>query len=365
MRRNSTTPAINSIYLTHQQQSSQIRKEIIQSYQQLKEKYPVLKHQDFWGLLLFLLSITLAAVNSYFWWTGAWPAWSMILINAFLFGILHELEHDLIHWMYFKTNKFIHHTMLLVIWILRPLTINPWIRRQLHYHHHKYSGTLHDVEERGVTNGEKWSLKRLLLTADLVIGGLFRVSSLFRDIKQEVENGNLKQDLSHKLKRYALTGLIPVTIIAHLLVYLLLANLLLGFLDTSFHTGIMLPAFLSDILDYCRPVIYIVLIPNILRQFCLHFITSNLHYMGDVEQGNVIEQTQVLNVWWTFPLQLFCFFFGWTHAIHHFVVNETFYVRHIARKKAHSVMRRYGIRFNDLGTFSRANRFNETPQSPA
>lgn len=360
---NPTAPALKSSHLTHQQQSSQIRKEIIHAYQQLKEKYPLLKHQDFWGMLIFLFSCSLVAFNSYLWWIGVFPAWAMILTNAFFFGILHELEHDLIHWMYFKTNKAIHHTMLFVIWILRPLTINPWIRRQLHYHHHKYSGTLHDVEERGVTNGEKWSLKRLLLTADLVVGGLFRVSSLFKDIKQEVKNGNLKPDQGHKLKQYALTGLIPVTIIAHLLVYLLLAGWSLEFVNRSFHTGIVLPEFLTHILAFCRPVIYIILIPNLLRQFCLHFITSNLHYMGDVEQGNVTEQTQVLNVWWTFPMQLFCFFFGWTHAIHHFVVNETFYVRHLARKKAHIVMRRYGIRFNDLGTFSRANRFHGKPHN--
>lgn len=248
--------------------------------------------------------------------------------------------------------------MLFVIWMLRPLTINPWIRRHLHYHHHKYSGTLHDVEERGVTNGEKWSLKRFLLTADLVIGGLFRVGGLFRDIKKEVASGRLRPDLSNKLKHYALTGLIPVTILAHLLVYLLLANVTLNLLDQQFNTGVVLPEILKTILIFCDPIIYIIIIPNVIRQFCLHFITSNLHYIGDVENGNVIEQTQVLNVWWTFPMQLFCFFFGWTHAIHHFVVNETFYVRHFARKKAHQVMRRYGVRFNDLGTFARANRFN-------
>ncbi|MFX8895378.1 fatty acid desaturase, partial [Acinetobacter baumannii] len=27
--------------------------------------------------------------------------------------------------------------------------------------------------------------------------------------------------------------------------------------------------------------------PNVLRTFCLHFVTSNMHYFGDVEDGNV------------------------------------------------------------------------------
>lgn len=248
--------------------------------------------------------------------------------------------------------------MLLTVWLLRPVTINPWIRRKLHYHHHKYSGTLHDVEERGVTNGEKWSVKRLLLTPDLVIGGLFRVHGLFRDIKREVQLGHLKLETAGKLRFYALTGLIPVTIIAHIVLYTFCINGLLLVIDNWLHTGWQLPDSIQQALGYCSPFIYIILLPNLIRQFCLHFITSNLHYIGDVENGNVIEQTQVLTVWWTLPFQVFCFFFGWTHAIHHFVVNETFYVRHLTRKKAHLAMKAYGVRFNDLGTFARANRYH-------
>jgi hypothetical protein len=41
----------------------------------------------------------------------------------------------------------------------------------------------------------------------------------------------------------------------------------------------------------------------------------------------VIQQTQVLNPWWMLPFQLFCFNFGSTHAIHHFVVRDPFYIR--------------------------------------
>ncbi|HRB93025.1 MAG TPA: hypothetical protein PLT17_06445 [Chitinophagales bacterium] len=91
--------------------------------------------------------------------------------------------------------------------------------------------------------------------------------------------------------------------------------------------------------------------------YCLHFITSNMHYYGDVEAGNIMQQTQVLNKWYFIPFQLFCFNFGSTHAIHHFVVNETFYIRQLTATKAHSVMREQGVRFNDLGTFTRANRY--------
>ena len=98
--------------------------------------------------------------------------------------------------------------------------------------------------------------------------------------------------------------------------------------------------------------------PNVLRTFCLHFVTSNMHYYGDVELGNVIQQTQVLTPWWMMPFQLFCFNFGSTHAIHHFVVKEPFYIRQMTAPVAHNVMRDMGVRFNDVGTFKRANRWN-------
>ncbi len=345
--------------MNHQQITSQIRREIVQSYKEIRQKYPILEHQNAIGLIIFLVAVGVSLLMGYLWLQGSISTWVLIGVNAFLFGILHELEHDLIHFMYFKNNKFLHNFMLAWIWLLRPLTLNPWFRRTLHFHHHRYSGTLHDVEERGVTNGEKWSLKRFLFTPDLVLGNLLRVNNLFSDIKKEVENGNLKFETAHRIKLVGVLGLIPLTILSHLVLYLFSINLIIEGLNTYTSFSYELPAVFRSILDWCNPIIYIVLLPNLLRQFSLHFITSNLHYFGDVEKGNVIEQTQILNVWWTYPFQVFCFFFGWTHAIHHFVVNETFYVRHITRKKAHEVMKANGVRFNDLGTFKRANRFHE------
>lgn len=345
--------------MTHKQRTSKIRKEISESYINLKLKYPFLENQNTIGLSIFLLAVSISITLGYLWYLNIVPTWLLITVNAFLFGVLHELEHDLIHFMYFKENALIHNFMLFVVWILRPLTLNPWFRRTLHFHHHRFSGTLHDIEERGVTNGEKWSLKRLIFTPDLVLGNLLRLNGLFSDIKREVKNGNLKSETAHKIKLYGFLGLIPLTIISHIILYIFTANLFVQVLNIFFSFEIVFPAFLNSVIEYTNPLIYIILLPNLLRQFSLHLITSNLHYFGDVEKGNVTEQTQILNVWWTFPLQIFCFFFGWTHAIHHFVVNETFYIRHIARKKAHEVMKANGIRFNDLGTFKRANRYHE------
>lgn len=344
--------------MTHQEKTSTIRKEINSVYVQLKKSYPIFNYQNTLGLLIFIGSIGAIAFTSYYWYKGDVATWLMIIINAFFMGILHELEHDLIHWLYFKGNKTIHNFMLLTVWLLRPLTVNPWIRRTLHLHHHKFSGTMHDVEERSVTNGEKWSLKRLLTTADVVLGGLMRLGTMFKDMDQEVKEGRLKIDISNKLKKIMFLSIIPITILAHVILYFFFVNIILDFFHRSFDTSFIFPEFIKDSLDWLNPVIYIILLPNLLRQFSLHFITSNMHYFGDVENGNVMEQTQVLTTWWTFPFQIFCFFFGWTHSIHHFVVNETFYVRHIGRKKAQNILRKYGVRFNDLGTFKRANRYH-------
>jgi hypothetical protein len=66
----------------------------------------------------------------------------------------------------------------------------------------------------------------------------------------------------------------------------------------------------------------------------------------------------VLNRWYLVPAQLFCVNFGSTHAIHHFVPNEPFYIRQLTARAAHRAMRDNGVRFNDLGTFRRANRYH-------
>lgn len=343
--------------LTDSQKTVLIRKEIAQSYKDFKTKYPIFKHQNAIGFTIFLVSIFCIFLSSYFYLKNQLSLIPMILINAFFMGILHELEHDLIHWMYFRKNKFMQDAMLFVIWLLRPLTINPWLRRELHFHHHKYSGSLHDVEERGVTNGEKWSLKRLIGTPDLILGSIFRAKKLIKDIKNEVRIGNLSKEQALRFKEINKISMLPFGLLSYLIWYIFISYWLVFFITNLLNYQFQMPPFIEHQMQWINPFVAIIIAPNIIRQFCLHFITSNMHYFGDVESGNVMQQTQFLTVWWTFPLQIFCFFFGWTHAIHHFVVNETFYVRHLTRKKAQKIMIEQGVRINDLGTFKRANRY--------
>ena len=45
------------------------------------------------------------------------------------------------------------------------------------------------------------------------------------------------------------------------------------------------------------------------------------------------------------------------------MVKEPFYIRQLTVPFAHRVMRKMGVRFNDFGTFSRANRWTRRGQA--
>jgi hypothetical protein len=242
--------------------------------------------------------------------------------------------------------------MLFTVWFFRPLTLNPWIRKYWHYNHHQHSGQPIDIEERGVTNGEKWSFLRLLITPDLVLGFLFRVKRLKREIKLEKLKGNFSDKDSKKLKNTVLFGMLPFGIPLYFLFYFWVILNFLHYFELFAPTN-----WTSSFFEISNPIIYIFVLPNIIRQFCLHLITSNMHYYGDIEDGNILQQTQVLNSWWTWPFQLFCFNFGATHSIHHFVVNEPFYLRQMSMRKSHKVFRQEGIRFNDMDSLKNANKY--------
>jgi hypothetical protein len=235
--------------------------------------------------------------------------------------------------------------MMGLVWLARPSTINPWIRRHLHLNHHKVSGTESDMEERAITNGEPWGFARLLMVGDNVMSAFIRmlraktwahkISIIKRALKVYAPLA-----LVHWGAWYVFLGFHAANGIAHLL-----------------GTPIEWSATTLSVMQVIDIAAVVIIGPNVLRTFCLHFVSSNMHYYGDVEPGNVIQQTQVLNPWWMWPLQAFCFNFGSTHGIHHFVVKEPFYIRQMTAPVAHKVMREMGVRFNDFGTFGRANRF--------
>ncbi|NUU34569.1 fatty acid desaturase [Pseudomonas sp. C2B4] len=327
------------------QRSAHIREVVLAKGVELRERYPILKHQDALGagILAFALAGMIGSAALYM--TGHLPWWACLLLNGFFASLTHELEHDLIHSMYFRKQRVPHNLMMGLVWLARPSTINPWIRRHLHLNHHKVSGTETDMEERAITNGEPWGIARLLMVGDNMMSSFIRLlRAKTRAQKISIIQRTLKVyaplALVHWGAWYVFLGFHAINGVAHLL-----------------GMPIEWSAATLSVMQVIDIAAVVIIGPNVLRTFCLHFISSNMHYYGDVEPGNVMQQCQVLNPWWLWPLQAFCFNFGSTHGIHHFVVKEPFYIRQMTAPVAHKVMREMGVRFNDFGTFGRANRF--------
>jgi fatty acid desaturase len=348
----SRTPA-SPQRLNDQQRSAHIREVVMAHGNALRQRYPLLRHQDALGagILAFALAGMLGSALLYLNEQIAW--WACLLLNAFFASLTHELEHDLIHSMYFRKRRVPHNLMMALVWLARPSTINPWIRRHLHLNHHKVSGTETDMEERAITNGEPWGLARLLMVGDNIMSSLIRMGRA-RTWAQK------RSILARTLKVYA-----PLALLNWGTWYVFLGFHAIDALASALGAPIAWSAGTQEAMAIVNIAVVVLVGPNVLRTFCLHFVSSNMHYYGDVEPGNVIQQTQVLNPWWLWPLQAFCFNFGSTHAIHHFVVKEPFYIRQLTAPVAHRVMREMGVRFNDIGTFARANRWHPKEQETA
>jgi hypothetical protein len=336
-----------------------IRREIQQLGDWARERHRWLAHQDAIGAGLLLVSAAAILANAVLYGSGRLSAWLVVPLSAFFMSILHELEHDLIHRLYFRRHRPIHHAMMACVWLFRPSTINPWVRRALHHHHHRVSGTESDLEERSLTNGEPWSWRRLLMTADGMLAIYLRPLTIGRMVRAYVDAQRpASPEARRALIRAARLSYVPLGTLHftvwHAFILFQMVSLGAMALGHPLHP-VGLAAQVIRVVEF---LVVVWLSPNVLRSFCLYLVTSNIHYYGDVEEGNILRQTQVWNRWWLLPLQIFCFNFGSTHAIHHFVVRDPFYLRQLIAPQAHRVLRAYGVRFNDFGTFRRANRWS-------
>lgn len=342
-----------------QSPSKALQRAMLRKGDEFRAQHPwLIRQQDQIGLTIFLVSSLAIVVNAVAFGLGSWPAWCAILMAAFWMSILHELEHDLIHYMYYRKNPFMHNLMMAGVWLFRPSTISPWVRRSLHLHHHKVSGTSADIEERGITNGVPWGLKRLLMMGDHMLSIYLRPLDTLRMMRAYLRS---QEPLSTAERRRIIRANLLAYFPLGMLHYALWHGWVLWHAFKWMATAIghapelsVMQLHLESSVDFLAVVL---LMPNVLRVFCLHFVSSNMHYYGDVEPGNVVQQTQVWNAWWLAPLHAFCFNFGATHAIHHFVVRDPFYIRQWTAYRMYPLMREHGVRFNDFGTFARANRF--------
>jgi hypothetical protein len=342
-------------------QSRIIRQQLQHLSDHLIERHPWLAHRDALGLTVLVGSAAGIIVCAQLFARGVIPAFCCVLLAAFFTSLLHELEHDLIHRLYFRTRPWLYHVAMFTVWVFRPSTVNPWVRRDWHLHHHRMSGNESDLEERGLTNGERWGVRRMLMTIDPLLALALRPRTIFEMLKaysaaqKPVDTRARRRILLRNLGAYMPFGL-GYSIAWHTC---LIIHLVRWAAPTL---GLTLPA--SPTVDTLLPILdflaITVLMPNVLRTACLYFVSSNIHYYGDVEPRNIVQQAQVWNSPWLWPLHLFCFNFGSTHAIHHFAVQQPFYERQWIAPEAHRVLRAHGVRFNDFSSLARANRWTLT-----
>ncbi|WP_088330970.1 fatty acid desaturase [Lacimicrobium sp. SS2-24] len=334
--------------LSSQQRIRHIIQTIRSEEQSWRQRYPILRYQSVIGLAILLGALAGmlgAAVLYYLEWI---PAWACIIVAALCASLSHEIEHDLIHRQYFRHQPIIYHGMMLLTWLMRPNTVNPWYRRNMHLLHHKVSGTPKDLEERLVGNGITWGLSRFIVMFDGLLGLCLRHGIL----RRETDNFSMLKLLA---ATFPLASLYFLTWYTFLLFHTYDAL----FAGVGGISATVYPETILWLLEGINFAVVVLIAPNVIRSACLNLITSHMHYYGNVQ--NLLQQTQILDHWYLLPLQLFCFNFGRTHSIHHFVVSQPFYLRQLVAGRVLKVMRKQGIRRNDLSTLRTGNGWHNAP----
>ena len=229
--------------------------------------------------------------------------------------------------------------MMLAVWLMRPNTISPWYRRKMHLHHHKTSGTQQDLEERLVGNG----IKNPFLRALVIVDGLLGLIISTKRFRKEINGFSFSSVFN--------AGFPIATAYFAVLYSVILFHIVDLFIPLSLNS----PSWLLSTMDVFEFLMVVLIVPNIIRSSSLNFVTSSMHYYGGV--NNILEQTHVLTSRLFMPFHLFCFNFGKTHTIHHFVPNQPFYLRQMLSKKILKVMAQHNVRFNDFDSIKNANAY--------
>lgn len=337
--------------LSAQERVNRISRSIRMADRYLRRRFPILHHQNLIGFSIWIGSIAGMITMGVLYYFGIAPAWLVIVTNAILASFLHELEHDLIHSLYFK-ETWIEKIMMWGVWMFRLNTPSPFYRKKIHLLHHKESGQFSDIEEQMIGNGMKWGLKRIITMLDQGLAFLINA--------RRVSKTAPKLDLKEMARAaFPFTYLYQGTSLLFLFgnAYLLVMPLI----DPQFTPN----ADFSQLMAFVNFMAVVIGLPNFIRQSSLQIVSSSMHYFGDVNPDarvGLLEQCQVMTwrSWYMLPFQLFCFNFGSTHGIHHFIVNQPFYLRQMGAAYAHAAMKKYGVRFDDHGSFARANRYGST-----
>jgi hypothetical protein len=261
----------------------------------LRSRFPILNYQDALGGGVFLGSL-IGIFNcwAYYWYhSDCCPTCAVLILLVALFtSFLHELEHDLIHNLYFKKSSWVQDVMFFSIWLAK-LHGNPWFRRDLHLRHHIISGQRDDAEERLIGLGLPPTLERMAVTMH-PFGSLIITPAVGRDAKWlDVQ----KLNLTSMPVAFLFFGLNKAW-----MVYVL-TMCLVGY--ENYH--LYLPARLWG---FIRASAVLICLPNILRQFCLVMMSNCSHYYGDIPEKSVFYQNQILDHPIVYPFQLLCMNFG-------------------------------------------------------
>lgn len=313
-----------------------IRRLIRAEERRIVGRWPLLERRDAFGAALLVLAAAGMVALGALYALGSVPWYVCLFGNAFLASILHEIEHDLIHFLYFKHRPRVHDAMMLVVWLFRGNVVHGWYRRRLHLYHHRASGREDDVEERLLGLGMPWGPRRLLITLDGALAFLLGA----RQLGRELESFRPRELARASLPVYPVFALVLFVFVGHH-----------AFAAISGHVS---PPGLEPFLPAVDALAVAWVLPNYLRQASLTLVSASVHYYGDVR--SLDEETQVLRTALLWPFQLFCFNFGATHLLHHYVVDQPFYLRQLVAPGVLPRLREGGVRFDDLGTFRRANR---------
>jgi len=326
----------------YQPRINSIRKVIYSEDKRLRTKYSWLEHQDALGMVWFIGSLLGMASVSALYIYGVLPWYLAMPFMGILVSFMHELEHDLIHDMYFKENKWVQHFMFAVIWASK-LNANPWWRKPMHLKHHKTSGQVDDIEERLIGLGLPLGFKRLAVTLS-PLGAFLVMNNVAADSK-----AMNSKPLLHIMWTSLLN--LPVVLPSHLCLAVLFFPSLVS----------------ASVYTFCSNMCVLFFFSNMLRQASLVIVSTGVHYFGDIPEKNVFFQNQVIDHWSFYPMQIFCFNFGVSHILHHYVTRQPFYLRQMCAPGVMDELRQHGVRFNDLEIYLRDHRYSKAqgaePQS--
>ncbi len=325
---------------SHRDRVRAINKAIRAEERRLRERHGWLGRQDLLGVSIWLGSLVAMGLVATGFLLGVLPWWVAVPLMTLPLSLLHELEHDLIHDLYLSGRKRAQDVLFLGIFLAKG-SMDPWLRRVLHLRHHKRSGQKTDVEERLIGLGLPYGPKRLLMTLVPAFVAMV-VPELIADIKaerrahRERTGQKAPRVLPHRGPLGRLAGLVGT-------LFALLPFVAVG----GWFAGAA----------WATPLLVLYVLPNTLRHFSIALVSSSSHYYGDLAENDVFVQNQILDHPAFWPLQLFCFNFGATHVLHHYVVPQPFYLRQLVAWGVRDELVAQGVRRNDLGTFGRANRY--------